>query len=61
MGASVGINVTKKSQRGIVAKRFMEKVEMVELNDFEKQMPNLLADRPKGIPVKVMGEVAYYV
>lgn len=46
MGEVLGIKVTKESQRGIVAMKFLKKIEEVELREFALSMPNLLKQTP---------------
>ncbi len=41
MGAQVGIEITKKSQRGIVARKFMNEVKAFELAKFQESCPKI--------------------
>ncbi len=41
MGNQVGIMVTKKSQRGIIARKFMNQVKEFELAKFQEQCPKI--------------------
>lgn len=45
MGEVLGIRVTKQSQRGIIAMKFLKKIEDVELREFALSMPNLLSGK----------------
>ena len=60
MGASVGIYNPKKSHRGIIAKRYMNKVERFEMVEFEKQMVKISPTENR-IPIKSGGQIIGYL
>lgn len=59
LGNKVGIKATRKSQRGIIARRAIQSLENEQMAEFEAQMVNLLP-KSKGLKVNYMGK-SYYI
>ena len=55
LGGKVGINVTKKTQRGIVARRTLEKMEAMELKEFGDSFGKFELKEPRSIKVNYQG------
>lgn len=61
MGLHVNIVVTKKTQRGIVARRFLTKLEKYEMDKFTDNLVKINFPEVRQIPVKVGGRIVSYL
>ena len=61
LGQLVGIKATSKSQRGIIARKYLHQVQKERLTVIEAGLSNYIDLKPKSIPIKHNGRIVDYI
>ena len=61
LGQLVGIEATTKSQRGIIARKYLHKVKKEHLQQIEAGLSNYIDLKIAAVPIKVGGKIVGYL